>query len=195
MLKYALNLAAATVFSTTLLTATVFTVDKNATEVKWHAEKVTGKHHGNVEIKSGKLNFDGDALKGGDFIINMKSISNKDIEDASYKSKLENHLKSEDFFSVEKYPEAKFSITKVEEKGDKHQITGNLTIKGITHPVSFPADITLSGDKVVAKADITVDRSKYNVKFRSKSFFDIKALGDNLIYDEFTISLDLVAKK
>jgi polyisoprenoid-binding protein YceI len=195
MLKNVLTFAITAIFATTMLTATVFTVDNGATKVKWHAEKVTGKHDGHVKIKSGTLNFDNGKLKDGEFTINMKSISNTDIEDPSYKAKLENHLKSDDFFSVKKFPEAKFSITKVEEKSGKHHITGDLTIKGITHPVSFPAEISVNGDKVTAKADIIVDRSKYDVRFRSKSFFDINALGDNLIYDEFTISLDLVAKK
>lgn len=195
MLKPILTLMLITAFSTTFLSAIDFTVDNSKSTLKWHAEKVTGKHDGNVMIKSGSLNFDGSNLKGGEFTIDMKSISNTDLEDASYRQKLENHLKSEDFFSVDKYPESKFVITSIEKKADKHQITGNLTIKGITHAVTFPADIKISGDKVTAKADIVIDRSKYNVQYRSKSFFDITALGDKMIYDEFTLSLYLIATK
>lgn len=195
MLKPILTIMLLVAFTSTFALASDFTVDKSQSTVKWHAEKVTGKHDGNVNIKSGTLNFDGNNLKGGEFIIDMKSISNADLEDASYKQKLENHLKSEDFFSVEKFPESKFVITKVEKNSDKHQITGNLTIKGITHPVTFPASIKVNGNNVTAKADIVVDRSKYNVQYRSKSFFDITALGDKMIYDEFKLSLSLTAKK
>jgi polyisoprenoid-binding protein YceI len=179
----------------TIVNAADYTVDKDATKLQWHAEKVTGKHDGFVGVKSGSISHDKGVITKGDFVIDMTSISNVDVEDPSYKTKLENHLKSEDFFSVEKFPEAKFKVLKVEKKGNKQQITGNMTIKGITQKISFPADVTASGDMLTAIATIKLDRSKFNVKYRSKSFFDIEALGDNLIYDEFTMNLQLVAKK
>ena len=195
MLKNVIKLLAITLLSATMLQAVGYNVDKDATKIKWHAEKVTGEHDGYVSIKSGSLDVENGMIEDGEFVIDMKSITNTDIEDEGYRSKLENHLKSEDFFSVEKYPEAKFVITSVKKKGDKQLVTGKLTIKGITHEVTIPVKVTVSQDVVTAMGNLTIDRSKYNVQFRSKSFFDIEALGDKMIYDEFTINLHLVAKK
>jgi len=195
MLKGIINFVILAVVTTTMLGAADFKVDKDATKVGWHAEKVTGEHDGYVNIKSGSFDIDNGMIEDGDFVIDMKSITNTDLEDEGYKAKLEGHLKSEDFFSVEKFPEAKFVVTSVKKKADMQHITGNLTIKGITHEISFPAKVTATNDMFTAMATIKIDRSKYNVQFRSKSFFDIEALGDKLIYDEFTINLHLVAKK
>ena len=195
MLKNIFVITIMVLFASQITQAESYDVDKEKSKIKWHAEKVTGEHDGYVQIKSGSLDYSDGKLEDGEFVIDMKSISNTDIEDAEYRKKLEGHLKSDDFFAVEKFPEAKFEITKVEKKNGKHQITGNLTIKGITNKISFPADITASADVVTAIATIKIDRSKYNVQYRSKSFFDIESLGDKMIYDEFTMSIHLVANK
>lgn len=195
MMKGIIRFVLIAIASVTIVNAADYKVDKDATKLQWHAEKVTGKHDGFVGVKSGTISHDNGVITSGEFVIDMKSISNIDVEDPSYKTKLENHLKSEDFFSVEKFPEAKFKITKVEKKDNKQQITGNMTIKGITQKITFPAEVTASGDVLTAIATIKLDRSKYNVKYNSKSFFDIEALGDKMIYDEFTMNLHLVAKK
>lgn len=195
MFKGIIRFIALSFIATSMLTAADFNIDKDASKIEWHAEKVTGKHDGFVNVKSGSINVDKTMIKNGEFVIDMKSISNTDIEDDGYKAKLENHLKSEDFFSVEKFPEAKFVITKVEKKGKMQNVTGNMTIKGITQKVTFPAEVTVSQDALTAIATIKIDRSKFNVQYNSKSFFDIEALGDKMIYDEFTINLHLVAKK
>jgi polyisoprenoid-binding protein YceI len=195
MIKSFLKIAMITLASVTFLNAADFKVDKGATKLQWHAEKVTGEHDGNVNVKSGSLDYDNGMIKGGEFVIEMKSITCTDIEDEGYNTKLVNHLKSEDFFSVDKFPEAMFKVTKVEKKGDKQHITGNMTIKGITQKITFPAEVTKSEDMLTAMATIKLDRSKFNVKYNSKSFFDIEALGDKMIYDEFTMNLHLVAKK
>lgn len=195
MFKNVIKFLSIAVLSATMLQATDYNVDKDATKIKWHAEKVTGEHDGYVNIKSGSLDIDNGMIEDGEFVIDMKSITNTDIEDEEYKAKLEGHLKSEDFFSVEKHPEAKFEVTSVKKKADKQNVTGNLTIKGITHEVTIPVKVTVSQDVVTAMGTLKIDRSKYNVKYNSKSFFDIEALGDKMIYDEFTINLHLVAKK
>lgn len=195
MFKGIIKFIALSFITTTMLTAADFNVDKEASKVEWHAEKVTGKHDGFVNVKSGYINIDKTMIKNGEFVIDMKSITDVDIEDAGYRTKLENHLKSEDFFGVEKFPEAKFVITKVEKKGKMQNVTGNMTIKGITQKMTFPAEVMISQDALTATATIKIDRSKFNVQYNSKSFFDIEALGDKMIYDEFTINLHLVAKK
>lgn len=195
MMKGIIRYVMIVVASATILNAADYTVDKSATKLQWHAEKVTGKHNGFVEVKSGSLTYKDGAITNGQFVIDMKSISNTDVEDPSYKTKLENHLKSEDFFNVEKFPEAKFKILEVETNGSTQTITGNMTIKGITQKIKFSAVATENGDILTTKATIKLDRSKFNVKYNSKSFFDIEALGDKMIYDEFTMNLQLVAKK
>ena len=177
------------------INAAEYEVDTKKTKVKWHAEKVTGEHDGYVSVKSGSLDYSDGKLEDGEFVIDMTSIVNTDIEDKGYRAKLENHLKSDDFFSVEKYPEAMFEITEVKTVSGQTTVHGEMTIKGKTNKISFPAEMSASGDALTATATITLDRSNYDVKYRSKSFFDIEALGDKMIYDEFTITLHLVANK
>jgi polyisoprenoid-binding protein YceI len=118
----------------------------------------------------------------------MNSIVDTDLADASWNAKLVGHLKSDDFFGVATYPTADLVITKVE--GNTY--SGNLTIKGVTNPTSFTAIASKDGKSTVYKGTITVDRSKYNIKYGSKSFFD--NLGDKVIYDEFTLDFSLVAE-
>ena len=195
MLKNTIKFFAFALVSVGMLQAADYNVDKEATKIGWHAEKVTGEHEGYVNIKSGSFDIDKGMIEDGECVIDMKSIICTDIEDEGYRGKLESHLKSEDFFSVDKHPEAKFEVTKVEKKADKQHVTCNLTIKGITHEVTIPVKVTVSQDMVTAMGTLKIDRSKFNVKYNSKSFFDIEALGDKMIYDEFTINLHLVAKK
>lgn len=195
MVKSFLKLVLLVFASANILNATEYKVDSDATVLKWHAEKVTGEHDGYVTVKSGKVGYKNGSITNGSFIVDMKSITNTDIEDEGYNTKLVNHLKSDDFFSVEKFPEATFTILSVESNSNTNTITGNITIKGITQKITFPATVTEKGDMLVVKATIKLDRSKFNVQYRSKSFFDIEALGDKMIYDEFTMTLNLVAKK
>jgi polyisoprenoid-binding protein YceI len=166
----------------------VYQVDAQASKLTWAAKKVTGAHAGNINIASGQLELDGNALKGGSFTADTRSITVTDISS----ERLTNHLKSDDFFSVEKHPTANFVITSATPKGgSNYDVTGNLTIKGITNAVSFPAEVTVAGGKATAKATLKVDRTKFDIKYRSSNFFE--NLGDKAIYDEFTIDVVLVA--
>ena len=168
-------------------------VNPEKSKIAWKGEKVTGEHSGTINIKSGSLMMKDGKLQGGEFIIDMTSIVNTDLE-GEYKGKLEGHLKSDDFFGVENFPTATLKITSAKEtsKTGVYNVNANLTIKGITNQITFTA--TMLDDKgiVVANANIIVDRSKYNVKYGSGSFFD--NLGDKTIYDEFTLSVNLVTK-
>ena len=168
-------------------------VDNQKSTFKWVAKKFTGEHYGTINIKSGSFVVDGGKLVGGSFEIDMKSIVCDDIKDAEYNGKLVGHLKSDDFFSVDKNPVSKFVITKATVKaGNKYTITGNLTIKGKTKAITFPAYVNVVDGKVAAQATFNVDRSDFDVKFGSASFFD--GLGDKVIYDDFNVSLNLVTK-
>lgn len=171
-----------------------YSVNTEQSVIKWKAYKVTGQHNGTVKVQSGNLEFDGDMLQGGEFTIDMASITVGDLE-GKYKQKLEGHLKSEDFFGVEKYPTAKFIITEVISRGKPgdYRIEGDLTIKETTKPIKFNAKVNQEEGSTSATADITIDRAEYNVRYGSGSFFD--NLGDKTIYDEFDLTVELVASK
>lgn len=169
-------------------------VDTKSSTVTWGAKKVTGTHAGTVPLTSGALIVDNDKLKGGNFVIDVKSLVVTDITDKEMNGKLTGHLKSDDFFSVEKHPQAKLVITSVTPKGgDAYDVTGKLTIKGITEDVKFPATVKSDAKKVTAIAKVTVDRTKYDIKFRSSNFFE--NLGDKAIDNDFTLDVNLVANK
>ena len=122
----------------------------------------------------------------------MTSIVNADLQ-GEWNTKLIGHLKSDDFFSVAKNPTAKLDITKVETKENNTIVNGKLTIKGITQDISFPASVSKKGNVVVAIATIRIDRTKYDIKYGSKSF--IEGIGDKAIDDEFELQVNLVAIK
>jgi polyisoprenoid-binding protein YceI len=182
--------------SQALAKAKELSIDPAQSTIKWTGKKVTGQHHGVINLKSGTVEVDKDALKGGQFEVDMTSIKNEDISDAENNAKLTGHLKSDDFFGVNKFSTATFKITSVKPlKGQKdatHEITGDLTIKGITHPVTFPAVVEVKGDKASAQGKVTIDRTKYGIKYGSGQFFE--NLGDKMINDTFELDLDLKSK-
>ena len=154
-------------------------------KVVWKGYKVTGSHEGTIDIKSGFLNFSEDVLTGCEFTIDMTTLSNTDLE-GEYKGKLEGHLKSDDFFGVEKYPTATLKFTKVKSVSkNAYKVTGDITIKGKTESITF--DLSVYGNK--ANAALKIDRTKFDVRYGSTSFFD--GLKDKAIYDEFDIVADL----
>ncbi|MGQ8335722.1 YceI family protein [Sunxiuqinia sp. A32] len=165
-----------------------YTVDTAASTVKWNGKKVTGEHNGAIDLKEGTLEVQNGVIKGGTVAIDMQTISDDDSSE-----KLVGHLKSEDFFSVETYPTSKLVLTNVKKSGNEYTFTGDLTIKGKTNPVTFTAVSTEGDDEIKVAGDLTIDRSKYDVRYGSKSFFE--NLGDKVIYDDFTLNFVLVAKK
>jgi polyisoprenoid-binding protein YceI len=163
-------------------------VSTSASKVVWLAKKVTGEHNGTVAISKGSLSVDGNKLVGGSFTIDLKSIVCKDLTDPTYNQKFITHISSGDFFEVEKFPTATFVITKVA----GNQISGNMTVKGITKAITFPAQISVTGGKVAATASITLDRTDYNIKYGSKKFFE--SIGDKAIFDDFALTVSLVSE-
>ncbi|MBN1650199.1 MAG: YceI family protein [Bacteroidales bacterium] len=165
-------------------------VDTQNSIIKWHGKKVTGEHFGTIKLKDASLKMIDNAIVGGEFTIDMATINNTDIEDATYKAKLEGHLKSDDFFSVEKFPTSKLIIkSSTPFVNNVANVKADLTIKGITHPLEF--EVRKMDTKFTA--EIVVDRSKFDVKYNSGSFF--KNLGDKLIYDDFTLTVAIVTEK
>jgi polyisoprenoid-binding protein YceI len=175
-------------------TPATYKVDTNSSSVVWTGYKVTGKHTGTIKIKNGMLSMDAGLITGGSFEIDMNSVKDTDME-GEYAGKLEGHLKSDDFLGVASFPTASFVITKAipqDSKGN-YKILGNLTIKGITKEVKFFANAAEANGTVNAAGKITIDRSEFNMRYGSGSFFD--GLGDKTIYDEFDLQVSLVAKK
>ena len=159
----------------------------------WKGQKAIGDSHtGNIGIKSGNIIIDKKGKVIGNIIIDMTTIKNTDQE-GEWKSKLEGHLKSDEFFSVDKFKISKLDFQSVKRNGDLLEFDGNLTIKNISHPISFTANISESEEKIVAQSSLVFDRSKYNVKYGSGTFFE--DLGDYLILDDINIDVTLAINK
>ena len=174
--------------------ADTYSVDLTKSSISWEAKKLVGGHTGVIDLTSGNLLFNGKKLAGGGFIANMSSIKTMD-GGTKPNAGLDKHLKADDFFGVEKHPAANFTIKKIQGSGDKVNVTGDLTIKGVTNSITFPATIAWNADKTVTAVaeKIEIDRTKYGIQYRSKSVFS--DIGDKMIEDTFTISVKLVAKK
>jgi polyisoprenoid-binding protein YceI len=181
-------IAALILLMSTQTYAQEFKVNTDESSIKWEGKKIGGAHNGHILIKEGTLTLQENQLTKGVFLIDMKSITNMDIEGDEYKNKLVGHLKSDDFFAVEKFPTAQLKITNSKPfVNNKAKLTGDLTIKGKTAPIEF--EVTKIGNTY--STVLTIDRSKYDVRYGSKSFFD--NLGDKVIYDEFTLDVKLIA--
>lgn len=167
------------------------TVDTKASIVKWTGKAATKSHWGHVNIKSADLKLEEGVPKSAKFVIDLTTIATKDIGPDKGSEGLDKHLKNEDFFNVEKYPEARFESTKIESAGkDTYKVTGKLTIKDKTHEQEIT--VKREGNKVTGK--FTFDRSKFDVKYNSKSFFSLEKLGDKLIHDDIEMDITLALK-
>lgn len=164
------------------------TADTEKSTLSWLGEKVTGQHTGSVKLKSGLINLQDNTIASGEFLIDMTTVKDKDGN-----ARLETHLKSDDFFSSEKFPVSRLTITGSESlENGSALVRGDLTIKGITNPIEFRAAVQKKDDGLWFFANIVVDRSKYNVRYGSGSFF--ANLGDRTIYDEFKLKVVLLMK-
>ena len=179
--------------------AETFKVDPAASKIEWLGEKVTGKHNGTVNVQSGTVEVAGGRVTGGMVVLDMKSIKDLDLTDAGYNAKLVGHLSSEEWFGTEKHPTSTFKITSIAPLKDvaagqpNYTVNGDLTMKGVTNRITFPATVTVGGGQVTAVGTTKVDRTKYDIKYGSGSFFD--NLGDKAISNDMTITFNLVAKK
>jgi polyisoprenoid-binding protein YceI len=170
----------------------LFVADVKKSTVTWLGKKVTGSHDGGIALSQGSIETDGKTISKGSFEIDMNSITCKDITDEGYNAKLIGHLKNDDFFATDKFPKATLVIKSAKAKGNgEFDVVGDLTIKNITQAVNFPANIKITGNGLVATAKVTVDRTKYDIKYGSGSFFD--NLGDKAIDNLFTLDVNLVA--
>ncbi|MCC7246271.1 MAG: YceI family protein, partial [Saprospiraceae bacterium] len=181
MKKLFLLLPALMIMAMAAYVPSTYKIDTGSSVVNWTGYKVTGKHTGTVKVKSGNLSFDNGVLAGGTIEMDMNSINCTDLE-GEWAGKLIGHLKSDDFFGVNNFPVAKLTITRAipqDTKGN-YKVIGNLTIKETTKEVKFQANATEANGMINASGALKVDRSEYNVKYGSGSFFD--GLGDKTIY-------------
>lgn len=177
-------------------TGVAYKVNTNQSKITWTGTKPTGQHHGTVMVKSGQLMVQNNNITGGNFVLDMTTIAPYD-QDEKGNNKLGTHLKSEDFFDVTKHPEGTFEITSVQAvngdvklEGATHNITGNLTLKGTSKSISFPARVNITDQEVRAEADFNINRSEWGVNYGTD-----KSLGDKMIHEEVNIKLNLVAAK
>lgn len=183
-------------FATLAFTPEPITEDKaldlELSTIGWKAYKVTGSHEGTLKLKSGTLSFEESVLVGGSFVVDMTTITCTDLKAGQGKEKLEGHLMSPDFFGVEQYPEATFTIDSVSSRGAEgdYRVAGTITIKDKTQPLKFNAIVSADGDQSTATASFKLDRTDFDVRYGSGSFFD--NLGDKTIYDEFDLTINLV---
>jgi len=165
-----------------------YKVDGAASKVSWTGSKISGKHTGTLDVKSGTVQVTDGNVTGGSFNIDMNSLTCTDLKAGEGKDKLEGHLKSPDFFDTANFPNSTFTITKVE----GGTVTGNLKIKDVTKSVSFPATIGVSQTGVnVTSNDFTINRTDFGVKYGSAAFFD--NLKDKAINDQVGIKVTLKA--
>lgn len=171
-----------------------FNIQTTESTIEWVGKKVTGAHNGTINIADGTLSLTDGKLTGGKFTIDTTSIRILDVTDLNTNVQFAGHLASEDFFGIEKYPTATLEITSVSNGlNSSYHVAGNLTIKGISHPIEFDAEVgDIQGDILKASGKLVIDRTKYGMRFRSGNFF--KDLGDTLIYNDFTLNVQLTAK-
>lgn len=170
-------------------------VKPSASKVKWTGKKPLGEHWGHVNVKEGMLKMDGEDIVGGKIVVDMTTINVKDIKDAKSRGDLEGHLKNADFFNVNSKSgkEAIYTIDMVKPaKGGGVDVYGKMTIKGMTKPLKFNANIDRKTKGMVRlKGNLVFDRTDYDIKYKSKKFGTI---GDKFIYDDVSLEVDVVAQ-
>jgi polyisoprenoid-binding protein YceI len=170
-----------------------FKIQKSSSTVNWTGKKVLGIHTGSINIKDGFIEMADNLIKSGEIQIDMTSIVITDIEDKKSHDDFLAHLKNDDFFSVDKFKTATLTITgsnKIET--NKFKIDGNLTIKDISHPISFISSIEIFTDILHSLGEVVIDRTLYKIRYGSGKFID--NLGDKLIYDDFVLQFKLIGQ-
>lgn len=176
-------------FSSSLLASNTLNLNAEKSSIKWEGKKVVGRHFGKINPKNGIITIEDNKITAGNVNVDMTSIVVEDLEDKATNAKLTGHLKSDDFFSTEKNTTSTFKLKSVKENAGKYTVTGDLTIKGNTNSVSFTPEVMIKDNMVTLKGKLVVDRTKFDIKYGSGSFFD--NLGDKAIDNDFTLDLNL----
>lgn len=176
-------------------TAKVYAVDSGSSMVNWVGVKPTGQHMGTVKVSNGNIAVVDGNITAGEFTLDMNTITVNDLEPGQGKEKLEGHLKTGDFFEVEKFNTGKFAITSVKPaqgiEDATHEITGNLTLRDITKSVTLPANVNITDNKISAVTpSFKIDRTEWGITFKSTT---IGTAADNIINDEIGLVINLTA--
>ena len=183
-------------------TANSFVVNTEYSKVNWKGYKIGSEHTGEVALKEGNLLMEDGKLTGGKFVIDMSTITCTDLKEEEENKKLVSHLKSADFFGTTDHPTATFVINKTIPYGkekvkdqdffkETYKLVGEITIKGITKPLKTQVDIYDYDTSLSAVARLKIDRSDFDIRYGSGSFFD--DLGDKIIYDEIQLDVNISA--
>lgn len=176
-----------------------YTADINESNVQWIGTKPVGQHHGTLKLQEGNLVVSNGSLEGGSFVVDINSLAPDDQND-EYNAKLQGHLLSPDFFDAQNHPTGAFEITEVSEgveqtedlvmKDATHMITGNLTLKGMSKSITFPAKVTMNEGSVMAEANFNIDRTQWEMTYGND-----ESLGDKFIRPEVNLEVHLVANE
>ena len=183
----------------TTVAATAYKLQPQLSTLGWEGKAVTHGHNGTMQFSSGELLVNNGTIAGGLVTVDMKTMKATDITDAESQGKFVGHMSGDDFFAAEKFPTATFkivSVTPIKGAGkdaNNATVAGDMTIKGVTNRISFPAKVGVKDGVAAASGKVTIDRTKYGLKYGSKSFFD--SLGDKAINDDFTLSFNVIAKQ
>ena len=181
------------------LNAPAYKLQPQLSTLGWEGKAVTHGHNGTMQFADGELLVKGNAVVGGTVTVNMKTMVATDIKDAESQGKFVGHMGGDDFFGTDKFPTSTFKIVSVTpikgaaKEADNATIAGDMTIKGVTQRISFPAKVGVKDGIAAASGKVTIDRTKFGLKYGSKSFFD--TLGDKAIYDTFDLAFNIIAKQ
>ena len=181
------------------INAPTYKLQPQLSTLGWEGKAVTHGHSGTMQFSEGELLVKGNAVVGGNVTVNMKTMVATDIKDAESQGKFIGHMSGDDFFGSEKFPTSTFKIVSVTpikgaaKEADNATIAGDMTIKGVTQRISFPAKVGVKDGVAAASGKVTIDRTKYGLKYGSKTFFD--SIGDKAINDDFTLDFNVVAKQ
>lgn len=171
-----------------------FQIQKTSSHINWTGKKVLGLHTGTINVASGFIKMEGDEFKESEVTIDMTSIVVTDIDDTKTNQEFKDHLLYDDFFAVHKHPTSHLMIAKSTRlNSGEYKLDGTLTIKSLSHPITFTAKLERFSDTLHSLGEIVIDRTLYNIRYGSRKF--IKDLGDKLIYDEFVLQFKLIAQK
>ena len=176
-----------------------YTVVPANSVVSWQGNKLVGDSHtGTLDVTEGSLTVAGDQITGGEFVIDMNSLENTDLDEDSGKADLEGHLKSDDFFKTEQYPTATFTVVSAEpvtgQEGITHELKGNLKMLDVTKSITIPANVTMDGDKIVATTpEFEINRTDWGVQYGSGSIAGLAQ--DKIINDEVQLKIELEADR
>ena len=196
-MKFVLGALVTLITTVSMAAPETYKLDTKTSTITWKGTKKVGSFHtGGISFQEGTVNVEGQKVTGANLVVDMKTMTNTDLKDAKDQAKLIGHLSSADFFDVSKYPTSTFKVTSVtpSKKAGEVTVKGEFTMIGQTHPIEFPAKVTVANGKLSGEANIKIERTKWGLKYGSGNIFK-ELTADKVINDEFELSLKISAAK